>query len=58
MDTIKKIAKALLWVIATISFIGLFGETTDVAMQPLYTWGMGGLLVLSAYGLKKLNAIR
>lgn len=57
MKAIKTIAKALLWAIATISFIGLFGETTDVMMQPLYTWGVGTILVLSGFGLKKLNTI-
>lgn len=58
MDTIKKIAKAILWAIATISFIGLFGETTDVAMQPLYTWTMIASFAASAWGIKKLNAVR
>ena len=38
--------------------IGLFGETTDVMMQPLYTFAMGAILVLSGLGIKKLNATR
>lgn len=54
----KTIAKVILSITATISFIGLFGETTDVMMQPLYTFAMGAILVLSGLGIKKLNATR
>lgn len=55
----KTAAKILLTLLASLAFIGLFGETTTDGPFDQFLWTISciGVLFLSYLGLKKLGAV-